>query len=104
MLAPSLFSGLDSLTGVFSSLLPRRLLLERAVKIKNSKPVQITSKIRNTHCNGKPAKLRDLNRKESVVDEMLDHILAAQLTFLNEPLHVGQDTVGQVKVLLQVKR
>ena len=34
---------------------------------------------------------------------MLNHVLPAQLSFLDQPLHVGQDAVGQVKILLQVQ-
>ena len=64
---------------------------------------EITSDIRDANCYWKPAQLCNLNWKESVVDEMLNHILPTQLALLDQPLHVGQDAVGQVKVLLQVK-
>ena len=64
----------------------------------------VTSNVRNTDCYRNPAQLRDLDREEAVVDEMLDHILPSQLALLDQTLHVGEHTVGQVKVLLQVKR
>ena len=64
----------------------------------------VTSDVRNAHCYRNPAQLRDLDREEAVVDEMLDHILPAQLALLDQTLHVGEHTVGQVEVLLQVKR